>query len=483
MFNSALTKVLKTFSKQEIKEFGLFIKSPFFNTNQSVVRLYEQIKMLHPDFDEKLSGKKLLFEKAFGKIDFNDSFMTMTVFRLMELAKQFLVFANLQRNDLFNGTILLDELNHRELDNLLVKSISDLDKKIKKEKANDAETYYAKYKLEYYKNDIKSRDTKMITYKDILDKELILEQKYMNTNFFINSLKFFQYFLNQKNFVVNTEGYPDFINEILGYIDQNPDYLNEPELNLYYKLVKLLITNDDKYFFEMYKKLFEDKDDLKINSKHNLIAVLRNYAQRKVQEGQREYVEKAFEILKFSLEKDITTYSPSSKYMTETRFMNIVWTGLSLKKLDFTEEFINKYINKIEPEKRQYVFAYNAAKLEFERNNFSLALQKLSESGQVKNVMYKAAIKQLQLMIYFELKYFIPAGELLDSYRHFTKTDKLLPEIYKSQCNTFINYYDRLLKIAVSTDKKSIDLEKLITELKLTPLNWLLKKAIEQSKS
>ena len=258
MFNSALTKVLKTFSRQELKEFTLFVQSPFFNTNQSVIMLYEQIKKLYPEFEEKQSDKKLLFENAFGKIDYNDSFMRMTVFRLMELAKEFLIHSNLQRNSLFKNTILLDELNDRELDNLLIKTVSELDKKIEKLKAKDAETYYAMYKMEYYKNDIKSRDTKMITYKDILDKDLMLEQKYMNTNFFLNSLKFFLYFLNQKNFVVKTEGYPDFMSGILEYLKQNPEYLNEPELNLYFKLVLLLITKEEKYFSELYKKLFDN---------------------------------------------------------------------------------------------------------------------------------------------------------------------------------------------------------------------------------
>lgn len=481
MFKSALTDVLKTFSRQDLKEFGLFIRSAFFNTNESVVKLFEQLKLLYPGFDVKQTDKKLLFEKAFGKIAYNDSFMRMTIFRLMELAKEFLIIANLRENNLFKDTILLEELNNRELDNLLIKTAEDLNKKIEKEKAKDAETYYVKYKLEYYKNDIKSRDTKMITYKDILDKDLVLEQKYMNTNFFINSLKFFQYFLNQKNFVVNTEAYPGFINEILEYLKYNPEYLNEPELNLYFNLVLLLITKDEKYFNELYKKLFENNNDLKINSKHNLVTVLKNYAHMKVHEGNKEYFEKAFEILKFSLEKNIITFTPSGKYMTETRFMNIVWSGLVLKKFEFTAEFIDKYIDRVEPEKRQYVFAYNFAKLEFERGNFSGALERLGKSGQIKNVMYKAAVKQLYMMIYYELKWFVQAAELLDSYRHFIKTDKLLPEMYKTQCNTFINYFNKLLNIADSPANKSYDLEKLIGELKLTNLNWLLKKAIELS--
>ena len=481
MKRSTLIEVLKSFTKQDIKEFGLFIQSAFFNTNQSVVKLFDQIKKQHPEFEDKLIEKRLLFEKAFGKIDFDDSFMRMTVFRIMELVKEFLIIKKLQKDNVLKDTILLEELNERELNNLLMKSINELEKIIGKQIAKDSETYYTKYKLEYFKNDIKSRDTKMITYKDALNKDLMMEQKYFNTYFFINSLKFFQYFLNQKNFVVNADGYPDFILDMLEYLKLNPEYLIDPELNLYFNLVMLLITNEDIYYSKLYIILFQDKDELKLNSKHNLITVLRNYAQQKIHDGHSEYMNKLFEILKFSLKKEITSLTPSGKYMTETRFMTIVWSGLLVKEFGFTENFIKKYINKIDPEKRQYVSAYNSAKMEFERGEFKKALEYLKNSGQIKNVMYKAASKQLNLMICYELKMFISAEEHIDAFRHFIKTDKLLPEMYKTQCTDFINFFNRLLKLNDKNKKSIYEKEKLISELKSAPQTWLLNKTLEIS--
>lgn len=479
MFKSALIETLKTFSRQDIKEFGLFIQSPFFNTNQSVIKLYEQIKKLYPEFEEKQTDKKILFERAFGKIKYNDSFMRMTVFRFFELAKEFLIHKNLQRDYLLKETLLLDELNNRELDNLMMKSISGLDRKIEKEKAKDAKTYYAKYRLEYFKNDIKARDTKMITYKDTLDKDLMIEQKSLNTFFFISSLKFFQYFLNQKNFVVNAEGYPEFMNNIIQYLKSNEDYLNIPALKIYYYLVLLIITKDDKYFFELKKILFEDKDDLSFVEKNNIITVLRNYGQQKYSMGELEFIGIQFELLKFSIEKGMLNSSPGIKYISETRFMNIVWAGLRASEFEWVEEFIKKHISKIESAKRQYVLAYNSARLEFEKGNYSKALEKLGESGSIKNIYYKAAVKHLTLMLYYDLHWFVPAADLLDAYRHFIRTDKLLPETHKTQCSAFINYFNRLLKINDNIGNNTLELSKLISELKSTSQEWLLKKALE----
>lgn len=482
MFKSALIESLKTFSKQEIKEFSLFIQSPFYNTNQSVIKLNEQIKKLYPDFDEKSTNKKLLFESAFGKIKYNDSFMRMTVFRLQELLKEFLIYRNLQRHHLLKETHLLDELNSRELNSLMMKSINELDKKIDKQNVKEAETYFAKFKLEYFKNDIKSRDTKMITYKDTLDKDLMLEQKSLNIFYFISSLKFFQYFLNQKDFVVNAEGYPEFMSNILGFLKMHEDYLQVPVLKVYYYMVLMLSTKEEKYFFELKKILFEDKNDLSYVEKFNLIVTLRNYAQRKFNDGDAEFKSSMIDIIKFSIEKNLLTVAEGGKYMNEIRFMNIVWVGIQSNEYEWLGEFMKKFISRIEPDKRQYVLAYNTACVEFEKGNYSEALEKLGKSGPIKNVIYKAAIYQLTLMIYYELHEFVTAGNLLDAYRHFIRTDKLLPELYITKCNVFIDYYNRLLKINDDPQNNSFEISELISELKSTSLSWLLKKAEELEK-
>ena len=145
--------------------------------------------------------------------------------------------------------------------------------------------------------------------------------------------------------------------------------------------------------------------------------------------------------------------------------------------------WVKKFTNKIDPDKRQYVLAYSKAGIEFEKGNYAEALEKLGKSGPIKNVIYKAAIKQLTLMIYYELKWFVPASDQLDAYRHFIRTDKLLPELYITNCNSFINYYNRLLKLNGNNEADTFEIAKLISELKSTSQMWLLKKAQELENS
>ncbi len=71
------------------------------------------------------------------------------------------------------------------------------------------------------------------------------------------------------------------------------------------------------------------------------------------------------------------------------RFMIIVWVGTQSNELDWIDKFIKEYITKIEPDKRQYVFAYNKALLEFSKNNYTEALEILVKADLSKMLFIK----------------------------------------------------------------------------------------------
>lgn len=50
-----------------------------------------------------------------------------------------------------------------------------------------------------------------------------------------------------------------------------------------------MTDKDDKYFFELKDLLLEDKAELSYLEKFNIISVLRNYAHRKLNEGNTDF--------------------------------------------------------------------------------------------------------------------------------------------------------------------------------------------------
>ena len=57
MISNTLLGMLSKFNPREFKEFGEFVKSPFFNKNIHVKQLYEYLKKFYPDFKDKRLDK------------------------------------------------------------------------------------------------------------------------------------------------------------------------------------------------------------------------------------------------------------------------------------------------------------------------------------------------------------------------------------------------------------------------------------------
>ncbi len=59
MKKTMLIELLSKLSVKEIKELNEYVSSPFFNRNQSIIRLCNYLKLQHPSFDqEKIEKKK-----------------------------------------------------------------------------------------------------------------------------------------------------------------------------------------------------------------------------------------------------------------------------------------------------------------------------------------------------------------------------------------------------------------------------------------
>lgn len=50
MVNTKLITLLKTLSKSEINKFRDFVSSPFYNKNQTVINLCEEVIKYHPGY-------------------------------------------------------------------------------------------------------------------------------------------------------------------------------------------------------------------------------------------------------------------------------------------------------------------------------------------------------------------------------------------------------------------------------------------------
>ena len=61
MLKSSLLEILRTFSKQELIKFEDFVRSPYFNKKENVVKLFLEIKKYAPEFESENLDKEKVY--------------------------------------------------------------------------------------------------------------------------------------------------------------------------------------------------------------------------------------------------------------------------------------------------------------------------------------------------------------------------------------------------------------------------------------
>lgn len=146
MHKLTLINTLKSFSLKEIREFGDFVRSPFFNKNQAAMKLYDYVKKYYPDFDSNKLKKETAYRELFGKTEYSESFLKTIIHILTDLSEKFLFQMNLSKKPALEKLMICDELNIRKLEKQFFKLIKETEKEIEKVKnANEFKYFYYRY--------------------------------------------------------------------------------------------------------------------------------------------------------------------------------------------------------------------------------------------------------------------------------------------------------------------------------------------------
>jgi len=65
MNDTRLLKLIRTFSKEELKSFEKFLQSPFLKPARDTSKLYQYIIKFYPDYEASKLEKEKVFKKLF----------------------------------------------------------------------------------------------------------------------------------------------------------------------------------------------------------------------------------------------------------------------------------------------------------------------------------------------------------------------------------------------------------------------------------
>lgn len=473
MKKTMLIELLSSLTRKEMGDFNDYVRSPFFNKNQSLIKLCNYLKLYHPDFSNEAIEKKKVFSAIFPGIKFNDGFMRTLIFGLSNLAEDFLSYTRYKNSYYKDKSFLLYELNDRQLNRTLEKNVKSITRNLEREVIRDNEYYYDKYNLENEKYLYYFR-RKPDVYEKIVKKTRLKEMtEYMTIYYYTCIIGDYIRLFNLKN-IYNVDF--DFSG-----LDNIPDISKNPVLNKipcllvsYYELMLFVNNSDHTTLGKIKDILNEYENTLDKDHVYNIYINMINYCNRKVSSGRGEFEKEVLRLYKTGIEKNILPYHGIAHFRFYT---TVTETAIRAGELDWANYFINKYKTKLPDEIMENTYNYAKALYDFAAGKFSDSLERLS-IVKYNDVYHKLKCKCLTAMLFYELGYTVQLLSHIDAFNHFIMNDNLLNSNRKKVYSVFIKYLKKIDSIRLFYNEAAY--EKLKNKLSLEKAvynkNWLVNK-------
>lgn len=220
-----------------------------------------------------------------------------------------------------------------------------------------------------------------------------------------------------------------------------PAFENEVFVQVFSLIVELYQTGEKAIYDELKETIFSKLNRFSVTEKLDIISFVNNYCIIKYNQGEKEYLNEAFNIFKYGLKQGIWT---ANGIIDHTIFYNIVILACNLEQYEWTESFIRQYTKCLREEVRTDIRIMALCRLEFSMGNFEKTLG-LLQNMEIVDVMRSISAKIFQLRCYYELEGY--------------------EDVFYDACNAFTQYCRRKKEIGASTKERHLDFVKFLKRL------------------
>lgn len=441
MINSKLLDLLKTFSSRDFRRFDSFLRSPYFNTDEDLVRLHDYIRKQAPRFSEKKMSRIHVWKQLFAGKKFDDKAFSYLMNHLLGLGEQFLGMEQYHADPPRPEVDILAALENRRLDKHYRSTFKRIDQALDRQPFRTERFHQLQF--EVAGNAIRFQSRRQArTY----DRHLVEAVGHLDHYYLTARLRLTCELVNRQSILA--EPYDSGqVDALLLYnnamIRENPGQV--PAVALYHQLLLLLTQPEDGQHFRRLKGLMEEFLHLVTEDERpELYSYAQNYCIRRIRQGHSHYLDELFDLYRTGLE---TGYLLEDGVLSAWKYKNIASVGLRVKAFDWVEGFINDYLPLLPEEFRDTAYAYNKAFLNYSRGNLQQALRLLLQV-EFNDVFFSLDTRKMMLMIYYEQDAEEPMLSLIASFRTYLRRNKLISENNRKSYNNFLNLLNAIYKAA-----------------------------------
>ncbi len=477
MKNLKLTELILSFTPSELRRFGDFIRSPFYNKSKKLILIYEYFENTIASSSEILS-KEDLWNYINPEEKFSDSKLRSYLSDFKKLLEKFITTVEQEKYVLHQKNILLNFLSVRNL-----KKNYDV---ISKEISSELDRDYTK-NFDHYFNEISFKRTLILNegrnVEDNLDELYYRLSDSIDRYFFSSKLDLVNSLLSRKYHVLGGVKLDiNFTGEIISFIEKNLKEVrkNSPFIYCEYLIFKMMTAdNNVEYFAVLQAHVLKNIKQYNQQSLEQVYFPMINFGFNKVAMGENEYLDKLFYIYKSF---ELKGFYRNMEVFQDIDFISIVIAGLRLKKFSWVESFVERYKSKLANEFKEDTVNLIRALISFTRKEYRTAIDFLNEVN-YQNSYYYLKSKETLMQIYFEQKEYEALESLIDSTRHYLNRRRDVLSIHYDRYMMFLKYLGMLLRSIYDDKSNLIILKKeLKNNINVIAREWLAEKVEEYLK-
>jgi hypothetical protein len=444
MQNSTLWRRLQALSASERRAFGEFVRSPFHNKRQDVVKLVEYLLPQLGQRREAIS-REAVFGAVYGpSVPYDDKQWRYLLSFAATLHDRYLVEVELENDTFQQKLYLVRALRKGGDDALFEREHAAALAWLERQPYRDAVYHHGATLLhhELLEHRVHHQRGAALDYQPLYDG--------LTTYYLAEMLRHACSAAVHRQ--ISSQEYDVLLlPAVLAYLEAG--HLHDtPGVALYFHCLKTLTEPEPEPHYRRLRELLELHwqafPPAEIRGVY-LIAI--NFCIRRMNSGAPAYIREAFELYQAGLERRLLL---ENGQLTGFTYKNIIRLGLALNEVDWTLEFLEAYKAFLHPAERENVYRYNLAAVRFHQHDFNRAMP-LLQQVELRDALNNLDARRMLLRSYYELGEYQSLDALLTSFAAYIRRQKGIGYHRENYLN-LVRFTRRLLELDRS-DKAAVE--------------------------
>ncbi|MGK0364460.1 MAG: hypothetical protein ACI85O_001517 [Saprospiraceae bacterium] len=477
MIKNKIVQYLQTLNSSETRKFRDFVYSPYFNKHQKT-KDFLDLLLVGLKKNEMALDRKIIFAQLFPKLDFDEHKLNNVVSFLQRLFVRFCAIEKFETKKWGVLTVGLEAAKEGGQNKLFERIANQLSVRFSNENQKDADFFFAQYHFFKICFDVQRNQNE-----SLITEHLQMASDNLDLFFFTEKLRLYNKMLAQKE-VVSGKYQLSFLEEIIAKVEHQKDYQNQPIIQVYYCVLKMLKEPENEAVYQELRELmgkylsqFSKEEGLEIFNH------AQNFCVRQINLGALNYLDELYDLYLEVLDNQLLT---STNSFNEWTYSNIISVSCRLKKFTWTKQFLEDYQKYLKESVRSNAYNYNLAFYHYQKEEFEPALQLLT-TVKFTDFFYQHNSRLLLMKIYFATKEWTALEYSVESLRIYILRSKQVSSYRRKNILNLVRFVKKLAKLMeskASLSQKAFrqNLEKLSEKISLqqniSNKKWLLEQCI-----